>query len=223
MKKFLIAFGFVALSPFGLIAQDFEVSVTGIKEGDSIRLVVQKSTEYFFKEWVHYNADGPSTTSFTDLVEGQWALSIDATGYTFPSTSVFNFPETTSAAVELTPLLNDNFTYNWRDDGSAAGHATQSYQSEPTEIVVLNDTISVPTGFSALKLRREYGIILSDDNESWSNEDAYRLYKMLSNLPYNPFGEGQGVDYSNGIMFEAFFISPIMRSMKIYPLKQLME
>ena len=180
------------------MAQDFEVSVTGIKEGDSIRLVVQKSPEYFFKEWVYYNPDGPSTASFTDLVEGQWALSIDATGYTFPSTSIFNFPETTSAAVELTPMLNDNYTYNWRDDGSAAGHATQSYQAEPTEIVVLNDTVSVPTGFSAIKLRTEYGVLLSDDIEPWSNEDAYRLYKMFSNLPYNPYGEGSTVDFSNG-------------------------
>lgn len=198
MKKLLIAFAFVALSPFGLLAQDFEVSVTGIKEGDSIRLVVQKSSEYFFKEWVHYNADGPSVASFDQLVDGQWALSIDATGYTFPSSSVFNFPETTSAVVELTPLLNDNYTYNWRDDGSAAGHATQSYIAEPTEIIVLNDTVSVPTGFSAIKLRTEYGILLSDDVEPWSNEDAYRLYKMFTNLPYNPYGEGSEVDYSNG-------------------------
>jgi hypothetical protein len=198
MKKLLIAFAFVALSPFGLMAQDFEVSVTGIKEGDSIRLVVQKNSEYFFKEWVHYNADGPSTAIFNGLVEGLWALSIDATGYTFPSTSVFNYPETTTASVELTPMLNDNYTYNWRDDGSAAGHATQSYQAEPTEIVVLNDTVSVPTGFSAIKLRTEYGVLLSDDIEPWSNEDAYRLYKMFSNLPYNPYGEGSTVDFSNG-------------------------
>ena len=188
----------MVLSTIRLLAQNFEVSVSGIKEGDSIRLVVQKSSEYFFKEWVHYKADGPSTATFSNLVEGQWALSIDATGYTFPSTSVFDFPETTLATVELTPLQNDNYTYNWRDDGSAAGHSTQSYIAEPTEIIVLNDTVSVPTGFSAIKLRNEYGILLSDDVEPWSNEDAYRLYKMFTNLPYYPYGEGSEVDYTQG-------------------------
>ena len=193
--KFLLALFFCW--QIGL-SQSFEVSVSGIKEGDSIRLVVQKSSEYFFKEWVHYNTDGPSTATFSDLVEGQWALSIDATGYTFPSTLVFDFPETTSASVVLTPLLNDNYTYNWRDDGSAAGHSTQSYIAEPTEIIVLNDTVSVPTGFSAIKLRNEYGILLSDDVEPWSNEDAYRLYKMFTNLPYHPYGEGSEVDYTQG-------------------------
>ena len=198
MKKFFCLATLLALTVASLNAQNFEVSVSGIKEGDSIRLIVQQSSEYFFKEWVHYNADGASSATFGDLVEGQWALSIDATGYTFPSTTVFDFPETTSASVELTPLLNDNYTYNWRDDGSAAGHATQSYQAEPTEIVVLNDTVTVPTGFSAIKLRTEYGVLLSDDVEPWSNEDAYRLYKMFSNLPYNSYGEGSTVDYADG-------------------------
>jgi hypothetical protein len=198
MKKLFFLSTFLALTVSSLNAQNFEVSVSGIKEGDSIRLIVQQSKEFLFKQWVHFNSEGPSVATFDQLVEGQWALSIDATGYTFPSTTVFDFPSTSSASVELTPLLNDNFTYSWRDDGSAAGHSTQSYVSEPTEIVVLNDTVTVPTGFSAIKLRTEYGILLSDDIEPWSNEDAYRLYKMFTNLPYHAYGEGNRVDYSNG-------------------------
>ena len=194
-KRLLFGLLFIVSNTYG---QNFEVSVSGIKEGDSIRLIVQQEKEFLFKQWVQHNPDGPSVAVFDQLVDGLWALSIDATGYTFPSSSVFNFPETTNASVELTPLLNDNYTYNWRDDGSAAGHATQSYVAEPTEIIILNDTVSVPTGFSAIKLRTEYGILLSDDVEPWSNEDAYRLYKMFSNLPYDPYGEGSTVDYSNG-------------------------
>ena len=198
MKKLYRLTTFLVLTVNCLNAQNFEVSVSGIKEGDSIRLIVQQEKEFLFKQWVHFNSEGPSVATFDELVEGQWALSIDATGYTFPATSVFSFPESTNAAVELTPMLNDNFTYNWRDDGSAAGHATQSYQAEPTEIIVLNDTVAVPIGFSAIKLRTEFGVLLSDDIEPWSNEDAYRLYKMFTNLPYNPYGEGQKVNYETG-------------------------
>ena len=43
----------------------------------------------------------------------------------------------------------------------------------------------VPDDFSAVKLRTEYGVILSDSIQPWSNEDSYRFYKMFSNLPYN--------------------------------------
>ena len=70
MKKLSLVVTFLLCLPLGLLAQNFEVSVTGIKEGDSIRLVVQKSSEYFFKEWVHYNAEGPSVASFDQLVDG---------------------------------------------------------------------------------------------------------------------------------------------------------
>lgn len=202
MKKLFRLATLLAVTVSSLNAQNFEVSVSGIKEGDSIRLIVQQEKEFLFKQWVHFNSEGPSVATFDQLVEGQWALSIDATGYTFPATSVFSFPESTNASVELTPMLNDNFTYNWRDDGSAAGHATQSYQPEPTEIIVLNDTVAVPIGFSAIKLRTEFGVLLSDDIEPWSNEDAYRLYKMFTNLPYNPYGEGQKVN--------SHFIPPVV-------------
>ncbi len=178
-------------------SQNFKVDVKGIKENDSIRLIVQKSSEIFLKKWVHYNPSGVASASF-ELADGDWALTIDATGYTFPSSSVFTIPDTTEAVVELTPMLNENYVYNWRDDGSAAGHATQSYIAEPTEIKVLNNTVSVPTGFSAIKLRTEYGVILSDDVEPWSNEDAYRLYKMFSNLPYDPYGEGAKINLQTG-------------------------
>ncbi len=194
MKKFVWLFLFVTSLAY---SQNFKVDVIGIKENDSIRLIVQQPPEIFLKKWVHYNPSGVASASF-ELADGDWALTIDATGYTFPSSSVFTIPDTTEALVELTPMLNENYVYNWRDDGSAAGHATQSYIAEPTEIKVLNNTVSVPTGFSAIKLRTEYGVILSDDVEPWSNEDAYRLYKMFSNLPYNPYGEGSSIDFETG-------------------------
>jgi hypothetical protein len=41
-----------------------------------------------------------------------------------------------------------NFKYSWRDDGSAAGHNTQSYYGEPTSIKVLDKTIKVPNDYS---------------------------------------------------------------------------
>jgi len=104
MKKLFRLTTFLVLTVNFLNAQNFEVSVSGIKEGDSIRLIVQQEKEFLFKQWVHFNSEGPSIATFDQLVEGLWALSIDATGYTFPSTTVFNFPSTGSASVELTPL-----------------------------------------------------------------------------------------------------------------------
>jgi len=112
---------------------------------------------------------------FFRLVRVDWAVKLDATGYTYPSQQVVSIPNDTAITFGLTEATDGNYSYNWRDDGSAAGHATQSYVAEPTEIVVINNTVSVPTNFSSIKLRTEYGVILSDDIEPWSKEDAYRL------------------------------------------------
>jgi hypothetical protein len=64
----------------------------------------------------------------------------------------------------------------------------------------------VPDDFSAVKLRTEYGVILSDSIQPWSSEDSYRLYKMFSNLPYGKYGEGNGLDYETGENIRGVFM-----------------
>lgn len=195
MKKILLIYFFTFFS-FSIYAQNFRVNVENIKAGDSVLVIAQKSSEFFIKKWVK-STDNPNAASFT-LVNGDWSIKIDAPGYTYPSQKVISIPNTTAVTFALTEMIRGDYTYNWRDDDSAAGHATQSYSAEPTKIIVLNDTVGVPTNFSSIKLRTEYGIILSDDKQKWSKEDAYRLYKMFSNLPYLKFGEGSTVDLESG-------------------------
>ena len=157
MKKYLL----ITLLMLGtnLFAQNnLTVNVNGIKANDSIRIIVQKSAEKLLKKWVKYNSSGTSTVQF-NVDNGKWALIIDATGYTFPSSTVINIPETNNATVTLTPLLNTNYIYNWKDDDSYAGHATQVYVNEPSTLVVLNNTVSIPNDYSSVKLRNEFGII----------------------------------------------------------------
>ena len=196
IKFIQFAFLYVILSASAFSQNDFTVTVNNIKEGDSVRVIAQKSSESLLKKWI-YSSDSPNAAIFS-LSDGQWAVKLDAAGYTYPSQQVVTIPNDTAITFGLTEATDGNYSYNWRDDGSAAGHATQSYAAEPTQITVIDSTISVPTNFSSIKLRSEYGVILSDDIEPWSNEDAYRIYKMFSNLPDNPYGEGTKVDYSSG-------------------------
>jgi hypothetical protein len=191
---------------FSLFSQnEFKVRIDNIKEGDSILIIVQKSSDVLLKKWANYNNTETSVVNF-DLTEGQWAIKLDATGYTYPSQQVVTVPTDISATFALTGLTNDDYDYTWEDDGSAAGHATQRYVNGPAKIVVLNDSILVPDDFSAVKLRTEYGVILSDSIQPWSSEDSYRLYKMFSNLPYGKYGEGNGLDYETGENIRGVFM-----------------
>ena len=195
MKKTLLTKLLIFIS-FAAYSQNFTVNIENLKEGDSVTVIAIQNADKFFKKWVK-STDTPNAASF-NLSNGDWAIKIDATGYTYPSQKVITIPNDISATFALTEMVGGNYSYNWVDDDSAAGHSTQSYIAEPTEIIVLNDTISVPTDFSSIKLRTEYGVVLSDDKEKWTNEDAYRLYKMFSNLPYGKFGENSTIDYRTG-------------------------
>ena len=204
MNKVLI---FLALFfSFSLFSQnEFKVRIDNIKEGDSILIIVQKSSDILLKKWANYNNTDTSVVDF-DLSEGQWAIKLDATGYTYPSQQVVTVPTDISVTFALTGLTDADYDYTWEDDGSAAGHATQRYVNGPAKIVVVNDSIVVPDDFSAVKLRTEYGVILSDSIQPWSSEDSYRLYKMFSNLPYGKYGEGNGLDYETGENIRGVFM-----------------
>ena len=204
MKK--ITLFFALIFSVGILSQnEFNVKVDNINEGDSIRVIVKKSAEILLKDWAHYNGGDASIVSF-NLAEGEWAVSLEAAGYTYPSQQVVNIPDDISITFTLTGLTDDDYDYTWEDDGSAAGHATQRYVNGPAKIVVLNDSIAVPDDFSAVKLRIEYGVILSDSIQPWSSEDSYRLYKMFSNLPYGKYGEGNGLDYETGENIRGIFM-----------------
>lgn len=187
-------FFLISLSAFS--QNDFTVTVNNIKEGDSILVIAQKSSEKLFKKWIHAS-DSPTSAVFS-ISNGDWAIKLDATGYTYPSQQIVSIPNDTDITFGLTELAGGNFSYTWEDDGSAAGHANQRYVNEPTSIVIINDTLKVPDDYSAIKLRTEYGVILSDDVKPWSSEDSFRIYQMFESLPYRAFGEHDDNDYSKG-------------------------
>jgi len=194
---------FVLLTSYSYSA-DFTVTIKNIREGDSVRVIVQKGSENRIDSIVHYNPSGDSKVTF-NLSEGYWSLITDATGYTFPTAYNFNFPETSNATITLTPLLNEDYIYTWQDDDSYAGHATQTYIVEPSKLIVLDDTVRVPSNYSSIKLRNNYGIVLSDDSVTWSSEDSYKLFKSFSRTPSQVFGEGSNVDFETGENVKAIF------------------
>lgn len=204
MKKTLLLLNLVFLANVVFSQNPFSVNVAGIKEKDSILIILQKNTDIKVQKWVQYSPTGTTKADF-NLGEGEWAIIVDATGYTFPTATVVNIPEVNNASVTLTPLLNQDYIYNWEDDDSYAGHATQVYINEPSDLVVLNDTLSVPSDYSSIKLRNEFGVVLSNDKSYWSSEDSYRLYSILKTLPVPIFGEGSEIDFESGNNLQAVF------------------
>ncbi|MCX6331476.1 MAG: hypothetical protein NTZ82_02445 [Bacteroidetes bacterium] len=159
-----------------------QFKATSIKPGDSCTVIIQKSSENFYQKKLIAGNDSSVTYTFNSISNGKWALKIDATGYYFPSTRVFDLTNKNiivETKLTLITLANSvDYVYKWEDDSSYLGHSQQSYINGETDYKVISDPIKVPDDFSSINLISISGIALSNNLTSWSSEDAYRLYQM---------------------------------------------
>jgi hypothetical protein len=195
--KLLFAFAFAII----FINQSFAQSrITGVVKGladkDSAIVRIQKSTDEFLFKKIGGNPSKIDVPfDFPGIANGKWALSIDAKGYLFPVAKVIDLNGNTSEnIITLTPAPADsNFFFTWRDDSSYVGHAQQAYINEQVVVNVLGKAEKVPDEFNAINLYLQYGFLLSNEESTWTSEDAYRLYTTIKKLNFPVFGENQQV------------------------------
>jgi hypothetical protein len=178
----------ILLISFTLNAQSsIQFKATSIRPGDSCVVIIQKSAENFYQKKLIAGNDSTVSYTFNSISNGKWALKIDATGYYFPPTKVFDITDKNilvEARFVLITLANTvDYFYKWEDDSSYLGHAQQSYINGQPDYKVINDPIKVPDDFSSINLISISGIALSNKITSWSSEDAYRLYQMVKRVP----------------------------------------
>jgi len=170
--------------------------VKGLADKDSAIVRIQKSTdEFLFRKIGGNPAKADVPFDFSNIANGKWALSIDAKGYLFPVSKVLELNGNTSEnIITLTPAPADsNFHFTWRDDSSYVGHAEQAYINEQVVINVLGKAEKVPEEFNAISLFLKFGFLLSNEESTWTSEDAYRLFTTIKKLNFPVFGENQKV------------------------------
>jgi hypothetical protein len=163
------------------------VKIFGLKVGDTCTVQIQKSTENFQFKKLGGISSGTTEHTFSNLSNGKWVFKLDATGYYFPTSQVFELTGSPkSFEIKLTPITLSNATnyiYKWQDDSSFVGHAQQSYINQPNEIQVLDQSIKIPEDFNSINLLNKHGIALSDKISSWTPEDAFRLFQTVKRIP----------------------------------------
>tara|TARA_B110000014_G_scaffold60236_1_gene40724 strand:+ start:43 stop:4383 length:4341 start_codon:yes stop_codon:yes gene_type:complete len=178
------------------------VTVNGLEDGDSAKVTLTKGTYVLIVKKAKNPVDKKAEITFDSLSNGDnWVIAIDAPGYAYPTSAVIKIPDISSLTIDISKYSANNFIYEWQDDSSFVGHATQTYVNEPPTLVVLNDTLKIPNDYSSIKLREEYGFVLSNDIKEWSNEDSYRLYSKIErfkDIIGNAYGESSVLNYTTG-------------------------
>ena len=107
--------------------------VNGLEDGDSATVKLTKGPFVFLIVKKALNpVNKKAQVEFTDLSSGDdWVVAIDAPGYAYPTSKVISLPSVSSLTIDVTKYSEDTFVYEWQDDSSYVGHATQSYINEP--------------------------------------------------------------------------------------------
>ncbi len=198
MRGILIFF-FLIVTNFVSAQSNLTVEVNGLEDGDSAKVKLTLGTSVLLVKKAINPTNKKAQVEFTDLSSADdWVIAIDAPGYAYPTSKVISIPTVSSLSIDITKYSQNTFIYEWQDDSSYVGHATQTYINEPFDLVVIDDTISVPIDYSSIKLREQYGIVLSNDKREWNDEDSYRLYSNIERLFYAIGYAFDNVDFSTG-------------------------
>ncbi len=198
MRGILILF-FLIFTNFVSAQNTLIVEINGLEDGDSAKVKLTRGPYVLLVKKAINPTNKKAQVEFTDLSSADdWIIAVDAPGYAYPTSKVISIPTVSSLSIDITKYSQNTFTYEWQDDSSYVGHATQTYINEPFDLVVIDDTLSVPIDYSSIKLREEYGIVLSNDKREWNDEDSYRLYSNIERLFYAIGYAFDNVDFSTG-------------------------
>jgi hypothetical protein len=187
VATFLFIFQVFCIS--SLYSQVVEVTVTGLKPGDSCQVTIQQGPTDFFVKTLNAGLDSSGKVQFKNINSGFWQLKIHTIGYLHPPAQLIEVKgQDLKISLNVKLIRNNSYEYEWRDDSSFVGHAMMSYINVPREVIILNDTLKVPNNFSSHNLTSQYGVLLSNEKGNvWSEEEAYRLFNTFKRLPENDY------------------------------------
>ena len=79
--------------------------------------------------------------------------------------------------------LQNEFRYCWEEDQTTSGTDYSANVISPLEVEFGDETIQIPDSNFAEQLILEYGIILSDGDVAWTNENAYAIHQVMKKIP----------------------------------------
>ena len=138
---------------------------------------------------------------FMGLPDGDYVVKVRKPGYRGPPARPFRLeggvitsppPGEIDQEFVLAPLDPNVFRYHWEEDQSAAGYDYAAHVNRPHVVEFLSEPIDVLDDASAMRLEREYRIILvNSDTGTWTQEHAYRLLETMKSIPQHYWIEGK--------------------------------
>ncbi|MCH5227227.1 MAG: Ig-like domain-containing protein [Muribaculaceae bacterium] len=158
------------------------ISITGLLEGDQATVTIS-SNEYLDVKNITSNGQ----YEFTNVPVGRHTVGVNANGYIASQALMVEIdqsgnilpPTTLKFSITKNEENSENFRFEWGEDGTVAGYTTSCNVNEPVKIEFLGKQIIPADVPSQHNLLSYFQIILSNDEEAWTEEFAYRLWQTM--------------------------------------------
>ena len=139
-------------------------------------------------------APGPDGSFvFAGLPDSDYVVTVRKTGYRGPPARRFRLeggvitsppPGKVDREYVLATLDPHTFVYHWEEDQSTSGYDYSAHVNQPLEVEFLDESVEVSDSSSAIRLNRDYSILLVDsESGAWTQEHAYRVLETMKAIP----------------------------------------
>ena len=189
MKKIIILStlclcGFVVVPALGQNVSPIKGRVVGAGEAHGLRAILSND-----RALLDVVPDAQGKFIFEGVEPGDYVLKVNGVGYdTGHSRSLTIVPAAmgNGASEELVfqvhRLPDADFLFQWEDDSSSAGVEYSSYINKPVEVEILGKKETINGQNYHQRLWQNYSVALSDEQQVWSQEHAYRLLETLDQI-----------------------------------------
>jgi hypothetical protein len=102
-------------------------------------------------------------------------------------------PEISLMTQNQIPESASDFVFHWEQDSSISGLEYSSYINKPLVVSFFDEEIIIPDDSASLKLEREYGILLSNEELEWQNYHSYAMLEIIKTIPSNDLGASKWI------------------------------
>ena len=142
--------------------------------------------------------------SFPAVEPGLYALKAEVNGYNqvgSVSVDTTNSPAVSvpDLALEQMSAAAGTYSYTWLQDQSYAGLPKTEIAAnivQPTQVTIVGKAYQMADVSYAQELFDTYGIVLSNEGETWTQEYAFRLFSVLQRIPQTA---GSGYKYNTAL------------------------
>lgn len=185
MKNFLLILSLLLAHGVLFSQSTVHYSLQGLDSGAKAYISFGSAS---YLKTIEVESDG--AYSFAEVPSGNYFIKVESDGYSANNAVEVKIdhngvitPSNIQLIVEKLVVNEDAFKHSWTQDQSTSGNTNTAYINTQEDILFLGQLVEKADEAAADMLHFKYNIVLSNEQEKWTQEYAYRILETMKQIP----------------------------------------